>query len=111
MEEMLKFTAVPAITVVVYLAAQLIKNVFNTNKVKLLLPSLCGVMGLVLGVICKLTLPQYIPAENWLTAAACGIISGFAATGVYEVTHKLKPPVSQNNDSNQEKAGNKDHYE
>ena len=89
MEGMFEFTAIPAITAVVFLAAQIIKG-FWGEQTKKLLPAICGTLGFLLGVICFLTLPQYTPADNWLVAAACGTASGFAATGVHQMGHQLK---------------------
>ena len=63
------FAAVPAIVVLVYLAAYFIKLIPG-ETVNRMLPALCGVLGLILGIVCYFTLPGFIPAENWLTAAA-----------------------------------------
>ena len=90
MEGILEFTAIPAITVIVFLAAQLIKSIWEGEKIKNALPAICGTLGLMLGVVCILTLPEYIPADNWLVAAACGAASGFAATGVHQVGRQIK---------------------
>lgn len=78
------FAAVPAIVVVVYLIAYFLKAI-GSEKLNRLLPPVCGALGLVLSVVCYFALPDYIPAENWLSAAAIGIVSGFAATGVHQV--------------------------
>ena len=78
------FAAVPAITVICYLLAELYKS-FVKKELYKHIPTLCGFLGLMLGVVCHFTLPGYIPAENWLVAAAIGTMSGWAATGVNQV--------------------------
>jgi peptidoglycan/LPS O-acetylase OafA/YrhL len=74
------FIAIPAITVLCYLAAELYKAFMPEVKYRHI-PLLCGLAGLSLGVVCYYTLPGYIPAENWLVASAIGAVSGWAATG------------------------------
>lgn len=102
------FAAVPAIVVLVYLAAYLIKLIPG-ETVNRMLPALCGVLGLILGIVCYFTLPGFIPAENWLTAAAVGIVSGFAATGVnqiYKQASKGKAVEIKEDDEPQDGEGN-----
>lgn len=78
---MSEFIAVPAITVLCYLLAEFYKSLAPESLYRHI-PVFCGAVGLALGVVCYLTLPGYIPAENWLVAAATGAVSGWAATGV-----------------------------
>ena len=80
-----EFTSVPAIVVVVYLSATLIKQLTNNEKLQRAIPAICGCLGGILGLICYFTIPNFIPAQNWLTALVEGIVSGFAATGVHQV--------------------------
>lgn len=80
--DILGFAAVPAIVVIVYLLAQLYKGVVQSEKLVQLIPPLCGLAGLVLGVVCYFVTPDAIPADNIIAAAAIGAASGFAATGV-----------------------------
>jgi uncharacterized membrane protein YccC len=81
----LGFTAVPAIVVICYLVAQGMKATAVDNK---WLPVICGAVGAVLGVLGMWLIPDY-PAGDYLTAAAIGIASGFAATGVNQVYKQL----------------------
>lgn len=75
------FIAIPAITVISYLIAEAYKSFMPEIHYRHI-PLLCGVAGLGFGVLCYFTLPGYIPAENWLVAAATGAVSGWAATGI-----------------------------
>lgn len=77
------FTAIPAITVLCLLGAQLYK-VFTTADNKHI-PLLCGALGAVLGLLCFALFPGYLPAENPVVAAAIGAVSGWAATGVNQI--------------------------
>lgn len=81
----LAFTAVPAVVVICYLLAQGLKATALPNK---WLPVICGAAGAVLGLLGMWLMPGY-PAEDYLTAAAVGIASGFAATGVNQVYKQL----------------------
>ena len=78
--------SVAAVTVICYLAAQLIKATPLDSK---WLPVLCGVIGGILGIVGMLVMPDY-PANDYLTATAVGIVSGLAATGINQVYKQLK---------------------
>lgn len=75
------FVAIPAITVLCYLAAEVFKSLVTPAQNRHV-PVLCAVVGLLLGIACHLWLPGYIPAENPVVAAAIGAVSGWAATGI-----------------------------
>lgn len=79
-------TNVIAITVICYLAAQVLKATSLDNK---WLPVICGLCGGVLGVVGWRYMAGY-PAEDVLTAIAVGIVSGLAATGVNQIGKQLK---------------------
>lgn len=79
-------TGVAAVTVLCYLAAQGVKATSLNNK---WLPVICGVLGGVLGVVGMRVMPDF-PATDIVTAAAVGVVSGFAATGVNQVYKQLK---------------------
>lgn len=74
------FIAIPAITVLVYVAAEIFK-VFAAEAAYRHIPVLCGALGVLFGTVCFLLIPGYIPAENAFVAAAIGAVSGWAATG------------------------------
>ena len=77
--------SVAAITVICYLAAQVIKATPLDNK---WLPVICGVLGGGLGVVGMFFMPDF-PATDILTAIAVGVVSGFAATGVNQIYKQL----------------------
>lgn len=78
--------SVAAITVLCYLVAQGVKATPVDNK---WLPVICGVLGGILGVAGMFLMPDF-PAGDYITAAAVGVVSGFAATGVNQVYKQLK---------------------
>ena len=53
------------------------------------LPVICGTIGGILGTVAMYIMPDY-PANDVLTAAAIGIASGFAATGVHQIFKQIK---------------------
>ncbi len=83
--ENLGFTAIPAITVICYLVAQIVKATALDNK---WLPIICGICGGVLGVAAMYIMPDFAATDS-ITAAAIGIVSGLAATGVHQAAKQL----------------------
>lgn len=83
--ENLGFTAIPAITVICYLIAQIVKATAVDNR---WLPIICGIAGAVLGVVAMFIMPDYAAAD-YLTAVAIGIVSGLAATGVNQIVKQM----------------------
>lgn len=77
---------VAAITVICYLAGQLVKASGLDNK---WIPIICGVVGGVLGVVAMRFMADY-PADDYITAVAVGIVSGFAATGINEAVKQIR---------------------
>lgn len=77
--------SVAGITVICYLAAKAVKATEVDNK---WLPVICGVVGAILGVAGMYTMPDF-PARDFINAAAIGIVSGLAATGVDQVHKQL----------------------
>ena len=49
------------------------------------IPFLCGLFGGILSIIAFKTIPNFIPADNWLMALYVGIGSGLMATGAHQV--------------------------
>lgn len=78
--------AIPVITVICFLIAELIKATELDNK---WLPVICGFLGGCLGVVALIVSPGIIPAADILSAIAIGIVSGFAATGVHQAFKQL----------------------
>lgn len=79
--------SVAAITVVCYLVGLVVKaSPWNNDQY---IPIACGLVGGVLGVAgLYLGLPDF-PAADPLTAAAVGIVSGLAATGINQAAKQL----------------------
>ena len=79
---------VAAVTVICYLVGLVVKaSPFNNDKY---IPIACGVTGGMLGIgALYLGLPDF-PAGEPLTAAAVGIVSGLAATGMDQALRQLK---------------------
>lgn len=82
-------TGLTAITVIVYLMASIIKASAKSEKIMHLIPSLCGITGGVICVICFFTLKDVMPFDNWLSAFATGALCGLSATGINQVTKQL----------------------
>ena len=74
--------SVACITVICYLAATAVKQTPLANK---WLPTICGTLGGVLGVLAWCGSVPDFPAGDPLTALAVGIVSGLAATGADQV--------------------------
>lgn len=77
---------VAGITVICYLVGLIVKVSRLNSK---WIPIIVGVAGAVLG-IAGLYLMVDFPAQEPLTAAAVGIVSGLAATGVDQAVKKIK---------------------
>ena len=75
-----------AITVLAYVVGAIVKATKLDNK---WIPIICGIFGVVLGVVAfYIGMPDF-PANDVITAAAVGAASGFAATGVNQVGKQL----------------------
>ena len=77
---------VAAITVICYLVCWIVKVSGLDNK---WIPVIVGVCGGILGVVGMLVMTDF-PAADPLTAAAVGIVSGLAATGVDQISKQMK---------------------
>ena len=78
---------VVAITVLVYIIGLAVKATPLNNK---WIPVICGVSGVILGVVALVVGMPDFPATDYLTAAAVGGASGLAATGVDQALKQLK---------------------
>ncbi|MGM9575721.1 MAG: phage holin family protein [Oscillospiraceae bacterium] len=76
---------VAAITVIAYLAGQIVKASPLDNK---WIPIICGVLGGALGALAMSIMPAF-PADDYITASAIGIVSGLAATGVHQIGKQM----------------------
>ena len=88
----LGFIAFPAIVVICYLVGATLKAI-NNEVLDKFIPVICGFVGGILGVLVFNTIPNYIPADNWLMALAIGIVSGFASTGINQVYKQFSEAV------------------
>lgn len=87
----LGIATVTSIVIIVYLIGQVVKATPLDNK---WIPVICGACGLALGLIgYAIQIPDF-PANDWFTAAAVGIVSGFSATGVNQIYKQLFPDKS-----------------
>ena len=85
--ENLGIASVAAITVITYLMGMAVRASRMDNK---WIPILCGLLGVRLGLVSfyLLPIPDY-PAGDPITAAAVGIVSGLAATGLHQAAKQL----------------------
>ena len=82
----LGIASVAAITVVCYLIGMAVKASGLNNK---WIPVIVGACGLMLGCVClALGVPDF-PATDYITAAAVGVVSGLAATGIDQIGKQL----------------------
>lgn len=86
MMEILGITAVAAITVICYLAAEIVKVTSLDNK---WIPVICGISGGILGIVALFWMPDF-PVQDVLSAAAVGIVSGLAATGANQIFKQFR---------------------
>ena len=76
---------VAAITVICLLIGQAVKATRLDNK---WIPIICGVCGMALGIAAMYIMPEF-PATDYITAAAVGIVSGLAATGINQAAKQI----------------------
>ena len=81
----LGITGVAAITVICLLIGQAVKATRLDNK---WIPIICGVCGMALGIAAMYIMPEF-PATDYITAAAVGIVSGLAATGINQAAKQI----------------------
>ena len=77
---------VVAITVLVFVIGLAVKATKIDNK---WIPVICGMTGIVLGIVALATGMPDFPATDYLTAAAVGGASGLAATGLDQAFKQL----------------------
>lgn len=84
----LGIASVAGITVLATLAGAFWKTADKLNDKWI--PVVCGFVGLVLGIIGFYVGIKDFPADDVITAAAVGVVSGFAATGINQVFKQFK---------------------
>lgn len=83
--ENIGIAGVAAITVICYLAGQIVKATKLDNK---WIPIIVGICGAILGVVGMYTMPDF-PASDILSALAVGVVSGLGATGVNQIAKQM----------------------
>lgn len=78
--------SVASISIICYLIGLVVKTSGLDNK---WIPIICGVCGMILGILGIVVIPDF-PANDYITAAAVGVVSGLAATGADQVLKQLK---------------------
>lgn len=77
---------VAAITVIAYIIGLVVKASHLADK---WIPIICGIIGGVLGIVGMFLMPEF-PANDFISAAAVGIVSGLASTGADQVFKQAK---------------------
>lgn len=75
---------VPAIIIICYILGAVLKAI-NNDTLSKFIPSILGVFGGAIGIVVFYTIPNYLPAENWLLAFAVGAASGLATVGINQI--------------------------
>ena len=83
----LGIASVASITVISFLAGYIWKNATKLDDKWI--PCVCGTLGLILGVVAYYVGVKDFPADDVITAAAVGVVSGFAATGIHQIPKQL----------------------
>ena len=78
---------IAAITVLCYLAGGWCKDFEKINDKYI--PEICGTAGVILGIVGLFVMPDF-PAQDVITAAAVGAVSGLAAVGVNQCVKQSK---------------------
>jgi len=84
--EYMGMAGVASISIIAWLAGEAVKLSPLENK---WIPLLCGLAGGVLGVLGLRLMPEF-PAQDLMSAAAVGIVSGLAATGADQIGRQLE---------------------
>ena len=82
----MELIGIPAIVVISYMITETFKMFIN----KKYLPIVAGMSGCALGILAYVLQINIMPADDIITAAAIGIISGLAATGSNQIIKQLK---------------------
>ena len=83
----LGIATVITITGLVYIIGLLVKATTLDNK---WIPAICGISGIILGIVALYVGVPDFPATDPLTAAAVGGASGLAATGIDQLVKQFK---------------------
>lgn len=78
---------VGTITVICFLIGLIVKTINSIDKY---IPPICGLSGCMLGLIWFLSGWPGITAQDPITAAAIGIVSGLSSTGIHQTWKQFK---------------------
>lgn len=87
---MFEFATIPAVAAICYFVGYCVKQLINKEDVDRFIPVITGTLGAILGAVIFKVYPDMIAANDYFTAIAIGIASGFAATGVNQIYKQLK---------------------
>lgn len=83
--EYMGMAGVAAISVIAWLVGETVKLLPLDNR---WIPVICGLCGGILGLAGMRVMPDF-PAQDLMSAAAVGIVSGLAATGADQIGKQL----------------------
>ena len=84
--EFMGMAGVAAISVIAWLIGEAVKLSPLDSR---WIPVICGAFGAVLGIAGMMTMPDF-PAQDVMSAAAVGIVSGLAATGADQIGKQMR---------------------
>lgn len=84
-----EIVTVPVIVGLCYLIGFII-TLFKNEKLNDFIPGILIIIGFALGLVTYFTIPDLMPANDWLTALFIGGASGWASTGANQFIKKLK---------------------
>ena len=87
---MFEFATIPAVAAICYFVGYCVKQRINKQNVDRFTPVITGTLGAMLASVIFKVYPDMIAANDYFTAIAIGIASGFAATGVNQIYKQLK---------------------
>ena len=96
------FTLVtPAILVVVFILAEVLKKVFlkNNDKLRTLIPIFCAATGIAIALAIYFLYPRGANYSNAVEAIASGGLSGLAATGSNQLYKQFTKFMSSDDDA------------
>ena len=88
---------VAAITVITYIVGMVVRAGKMERKWT---PVICAASGAVLGIAGMFVMPDF-PAQDVISAAAVGIVSGLAATGADQAVKQMTCDKEKENDEEQ----------
>ncbi|MBR1565221.1 MAG: phage holin family protein [Oscillospiraceae bacterium] len=84
--EYMGMAGVAAISVIAWLVGEAVTLLPLDNR---WIPVICGVCGGALGIVGTRVMPDF-PAQDLMSAAAVGIVSGLAATGADQIGKQFR---------------------